>query len=139
MSGLRALIDPRLAGHLGIENRFIHRCTILRATSSTPRPGYDSDTFSLYLSDVRCFAYPTLGQAGVSERTTTDRVVTVASWQVVVPFETDVTDDDRIGAITKASDGSVVLGDVDDDEAGIEIVDVVPLQLYKLLTLRKVD
>lgn len=113
-----------------IERALPYRCTILRATTATARPGYETEVFATHLTDVPCFL---TARAGRNEAQTTDRTSIVADWRLNVPHGTDVTSDDRIGAVTAF--GDTVLRSAD----GIEITNLVSGPTFISLSLRKVD
>jgi hypothetical protein len=116
------------------EATMVARCTILRATTTEPRPGYEVETFTTHLSDVPCYLYGTTRGTGSigSERVTTDRVVALTFSRMIVPHETDVTSSDRVSLVTMF--GETLLNDPD----GVEIV-VTPNPAHLVIDLTAVS
>ena len=112
------------------ERTMVARCTILRATVSEVRPGYDTETFALLAANVPCYLY---NRSGRGELVTPDRSTDLADYRLIVPRDTDVTTADRIGTVTMF--GETLLSSV----AGVEILDVEPNPAHLVLVLREVD
>ncbi len=93
------------------ERTMVARCTILRATSATPRPGYETETFTTHLSNVPCYLYG----VRVTERDSSDRRSAITTSRLIVPRGTDVTSDDRVSLVT-LFDGTLL-----SDPDGVEI------------------
>ncbi|MDQ3540412.1 MAG: DUF6093 family protein [Chloroflexota bacterium] len=110
------------------EATMVARCTILRATSSTPRPGYAAETFAAHLSDVPCYLY----NVRVTERDNTDRRVATTQSRLIVPRDTDVTSDDRVATVTMFDETLV------NEPDGIEIA-VTPNPAHLIIDLMGVS
>lgn len=108
----------------------VARCTILRATVTEARPGYETETFSTHAADVPCYLY---NRSGRGEIVTPGRSADIGDYRLIVPRDTDVTSNDRIGTVTMF--GETLLS----SDAGVEIIDVIPNPAHLVLVLREVD
>lgn len=102
-----------------------HRTSIERATStddSWGQPG--SSTWAAIQEDVPCYATT----SATKEAVTADRTAVVIDLRCIVPLDTDVTEQDRLGDITER--GAVIY----EGPLGIEAVLRYPTHLELMLT-----
>lgn len=82
----------------------IHRCVVKRASLANDAYGNKSRTYSTHLSNQAC-RYKERSQRGFNSITA--EFVTITTYQLFVPFETDIVAGDRISQVT-LEDGTVL-------------------------------
>lgn len=78
-----------------------HRATIQRATLEPDGWNSDGDpTWEPHLADLPCRAWATAGRETVANSNTP---VVVEDWRMIVPLDTDVTENDHVTSVTDRS------------------------------------
>lgn len=84
-----------------------HRATIQRSSSGTSDWNVEDDpTWADHLTALPCRAWATAGREAVANSNTP---VVVEDWRMIVPLDTDVTENDRVAIVTDRS-GTVLAG-----------------------------